>query len=301
MSKKPQHRREQMANACWQQWFDLGYVEQGANWEAFQEMEVFWKEYDALLGEAKTAAGEFKVVRFASQSPGKPEKVKKNNNPGKKAASQTPQKQSVGLSFKGNFSHTLQIPQQVQKQAIGEFWKGFVPKHLWAFMLLFLPYVGITHALAIDWMSWSSFLLYMGSWAAIAGMKSVVKKKEIKARYQVETNQITKKTSFGKNTIVYKAIEEVEVSATQLVVKIKKNNNPDNALLMPGMYITTDIEHYKELKQHLQGIARNNALAKKKLARKANKKKISKQQQTRQQNHYKGMQKHHQRMHSRRP
>ena len=213
----------------------------------FQKMENFWKEYDTLLNEAKTALGTYKIAHAVQQtavlpSPAKPT-GKKPKNPQKQVA-----KPPAVLSFKGNFSHTLQLPQNLQKQAIDTFKKEFVQRHIFAFVVGILPYVGVLSALElkIDWAD--SLLLYLGGWVAIAGIKLVAKKKKIQACYEVETDQITKRTSFGKRTIAYKDIEEAEVKTTDLVVRIK---NPNSGVLIPAMYISADIEHYKELKQHL--------------------------------------------------
>ncbi|EAY27650.1 hypothetical protein [Microscilla marina] len=304
MDIKTDKRREQIANACWQQWLDAGYNEQPKEWGSYQQREVFWKEYEALINEAKISLGQFKISPATVARP-----------PLKSPISASP---PVKLSFKGDFSYSLQLPKPLRSDVLKNFTDTFANENAaWFFWGLLIYAIGVS-IMGGNIANMSNFIWYLLGWGAVAGTKYGIKYNEVEAMYQVSPDKLGKKSLFGGYTLKNEEIQKVEMIDGNLVVYI---SNIDGDGLSSAMFIPADIEHRDELEQYLLAlVAKNHRLATQKKqnkliktrAKNASSKKAKKQRKQKmqmhtlanphfktQQQHRKGLQKHHQRMHRR--
>ncbi|WP_299458803.1 hypothetical protein [uncultured Microscilla sp.] len=304
MDTKTNKRREQIANACWQQWLDVGYQEQQANWKDYQQREVFWKEYETLINEARGSLGQFKI------SP-----VKVAQPPLKSPAPANP---PVKLSFKGDFNYSLQLPKQLRDNAL----KGFIDKFATDNSTLFFwGLVGYVIGLAImggNMANTINYVWYILGCSALVGTNYGIKYNEVTTAYEVSPEKLGKSSIFGGYVLKSEEIQKVEMIDGNLVVYI---SNIEGDGLSRAMFIPADVEHLDELEQYLLAlVAKNHRLATQKKQNKLIKtrakntpsKKAKKQRKQKMQMHklanphfkhqqqqHKGLQKYHQRMHRR--
>lgn len=246
MKAKTNHRREQLANAHWQQWLDAGYNEQAVEWKNYQQREVFWKEYEALVAEAKASLGDFKISRAAAIHPAVPP-----------LQTQTPASAPVKLSFTGNFSHAVQLPVQARVLKFDDFLDGYRTRNATLFFWGLVAYaIGII-VFGGNIENGSNFLWYLLGWGGLAGTSYYLKLEDLQAVFELNSQKITKTSILGNNIVHNDEIKKMEVIDGNLVLYVQGSTSEPNDL-NSALFIPKDIEHRDEIEQYLEALVIKN-------------------------------------------
>lgn len=296
MENKTKQRREQLANAQWQHWLDAGYNEEVIKWKNYQKREVFWAEYEALIQEAKTSLGDgFKISRAATIHPAIPP-----------LQSPSPASPPVKLSFKGNFSHSLQLPQALREDALKSFFGDFGNQNAVVFFWGLVAYAIGVIILGGNVGNMSNFIWYALGWGGLAGVKYLLKYDEVKSVFEFSSDQITKKSILGNYTLQNDQIKKIEVVEGNIVIHIqdayRSQGNLTSATVIPN-----EIEHRNEVEAYLHALVKKNNRTKPTIPKASHKHakqnikmyNINSAQVQQQQQRQKNLRKHHQRMHRR--
>ena len=301
MKAKTNQRREQLANAHWQQWLDAGYNEQTIEWKNYQQREVFWKEYETLVAEAKASLGDFKISRAAAIHPAVPP-----------LQTQAPASPPVKLSFAGNFSHSVQLPKPLRDNALDGFVKEFANQNAVIFFWGLVAYAIGVAILGGNIGNMSNFIWYALGWGGLAGTRYYLKHDELHSIFELNSQKIIKKGKLGSYTLPNDEVKKLEVIDGNLVLYVQDAYSSAGTF-NSAMFIPKDIEHRDDIEQYLEALVKKNnrAVAAAKTKNKAQKhhkrqykqkikmQKLSNPHFKHQQQQQKNRRQHHQRMHRR--